>query len=290
MTMIALIGAGGKMGCRITDNLQGSSYTMKYIEVGERGLQNLQSRGLSVSPQDETVSDADVVILAVPDVAIGKISSTIVPKMKEGAKLILLDPAAAYLRQLPERSDITHFVAHPCHPSIFNDETDPEAIRDFFGGIKAKQAVVCALIQGPEDDYVLCESIVRIMYAPIMRIHRITIEQMAILEPTMSETIGAAVAMFLRAAMDEAIKRGVPAEAARDFMLGHINIELAVAFGEAGNPFSDACQVAIEYGKPYWLKDGWEALFEPSSVHEQIDVMLHPEKLKVIQQNTRLEV
>jgi len=71
----------------------------------------------------------------------------------------------------------------------------------------------------------------------------------------------------------------VPQEAARDFMLGHINIELAIAFGEAGNPFSDACLVAIEYGKKYWLKDGWEALFDPESVREQVKVMLHPEKL-----------
>lgn len=279
MTTIALIGAGGKMGCRITDNLMNTEYDMKYVEVGERGLANLNQRGLTATEQDEAVGIADAVILAVPDVAIQKISASLVPLMKSGAMLIVLDPAAAFMGHLPDRSDLTYYVAHPCHPPIFNDETDPEARKDFFGGIKAKQAVVCALMQGPEEHYATGEQIVSAMYAPVMRTHRITVEQMATLEPTMSETIGASVAMFLRAAMDEAVKRGVPQEAARDFMLGHINIELAIAFGEAGNPFSDACLVAIEYGKKYWLKDGWEALFDPESVREQVKVMLHPEKL-----------
>ena len=34
----------------------------------------------------------------------------------------------------------------------------------------------------------------------------------------------------LREATDEAIRRGVPRQAAVDFVLGHINIELAIAF------------------------------------------------------------
>lgn len=279
MTTIALIGAGGKMGCRITDNLMKTDYDMKYVEISERGLAQLQSRGLSATPQDEAASSADAVILAVPDVVIGQVAANIVPLMKSGAMLIVLDPAAAHMGHLPQREDVTYYVAHPCHPPVFNDETEAAARKDYFGGIHAKQAVVCSLMQGPESDYEVGERIVRAMYAPVMRTHRMTVEQMAILEPTMAETIGAAAAMFLRHAMDEAVRRGVPAEAARDFMLGHIHIELAIAFGEAGNPFSDACLVAMEYGRRYWLKEGWERLFDPESVREQIDVMLHPEKL-----------
>lgn len=279
MTTIALIGAGGKMGCRITDNLMKTDYDMKYVEISERGLAQLKSRGLSATQQDEAVSSADAVILAVPDVVIGQVSGIVVPLMKPGAMLIVLDPAAAHMGHLPSRGDVTYYVAHPCHPPVFNDETEADARRDYFGGIHAKQAVVCSLMQGPESDYEVGERIVRAMYAPVMRTHRITVEQMAMLEPTMAETIGAATAMFLRHAMDEAVRRGVPQEAARDFMLGHIHIELAIAFGEAGNPFSDACLVAMEYGRRYWLKEGWERLFDPDSVREQIDVMLHPEKL-----------
>ncbi|WP_127585017.1 phosphogluconate dehydrogenase C-terminal domain-containing protein [Paenibacillus koleovorans] len=275
---IALIGAGGKMGGRITDNLRNSEFRLSYVEVSEKGLQRLQEKGLAATPQNEALRIADAVVLAVPDVLIGRIAADIVPQLKPGAMVIVLDPAAAHLGQLPERSDVTYFVTHPCHPPVFNDETTLEAKRDFFGGIQAKQAIVCALMQGPEADYAKGETIAVRMYGPVLRSHRITVEQMAILEPTMAETIGAAAAMFLKSAMDEAVRRGVPPEAARDFMLGHINIELAIAFGEAGNPFSDACQVAMEYGRGYWLKDGWNALFEPDSVKEQIRLMLNPGK------------
>ncbi len=281
-TTITLIGAGGKMGCRITDNLMDSGFRMLYSEIGKNGLEQLKLRGLMTTPQNDAVKVSDAVILAVPDIAIGQVAAEVVPQMNPESMLIVLDPAAAYLGHLPVREDVTYFVAHPCHPPVFNEETDPEARKDYFGGVKAAQAVVCALMQGPEEHYENGERIVRSMYAPVIRTHRITVEQMAMLEPTMAETIGAAAAMFLRQAMDEAVKRGVPAQAARDFMLGHINIELAIAFGEAGNPFSDACLIAMEYGRRFWLKDGWEQLFDPEHVRNQIQVMLHPEKLEEI--------
>ncbi len=278
MTAIALIGAGGKMGCRITDNLKDTDLTVYYVENGENGRANLASRGLQPTPQEVAVPQADVVILAVPDIKIGVISAGIVPQMKAGAMVVLLDPAAAYLGKLPERSDVTYFVSHPCHPPVFNDEIG-EARRDYFGGIQAKQAIVCALMQGPEEHYSLGERVAQTIFAPVMRSHRITVEQMAMLEPTMAETLGSMFAVMYREAMDEAVKRGVPYEAARDFMLGHINIQLAIVFGEAGNPFSDACKIAIEYGKRYVIKEGWQELYSPEKVYEQIDMMLHPEKM-----------
>jgi len=279
--VIALIGAGGKMGCRLTDRfMDAAAYEMRYVEISEAGLTRLGERGLTATPQHEAVSEADVVILAVPDVLIGKIASGIVPDMKPGSLLMLLDPAAAYLGMVPEREQIAVFLAHPCHPPIFNDETDPLARRDYFGGIHAKQSIVCALMRGSEQHYALGEAIAQTMYAPILRTHRITMEQMAMLEPSMAETVGATCATILREAMDEAVRRGVPYEAARDFMLGHINIELAIVFGEAGNPFSDAALVAIEYGKQQMLRPDWKQVFEPESLRHNIDLMLNPGKLE----------
>ncbi|MDF2923812.1 MAG: semialdehyde dehydrogenase [Paenibacillaceae bacterium] len=280
METIAIFGAGGKMGCRITDNLKDSEYRVLYIEISEGGLHNLARRGLSPTPQEEALQLADAVIMAVPDVLIGKLAGGIVAGMKPGAMLILLDPAAAYLGQLPKREDVTYFISHPCHPPVFNDEESMESRRDFFGGILAKQAIVCALMQGPEEDYLRGETIAKAMYAPVMRSHRITLEQMATLEPTMAETVSSTLAIILKEALEETVRRGVPYEAAKDFMMGHINIQLAIVFGEAGNPFSDACLVAIEYGKKYLIKEGWKEMFEPAKVYEQVDVMLHPEKLK----------
>src|SRR5687768_11511229 len=85
-TSIALVGAGGKMGCRLTDNfLKCADYALHYLEISPKGLENLKSRGVTVSNELDAVPSADVVILAVPDVAIGAISRQIVPQMKPGA-------------------------------------------------------------------------------------------------------------------------------------------------------------------------------------------------------------
>jgi len=278
MATIALIGAGGKMGCRITDNLKKGGNTVHYVEISPNGIARLAERGIVPTPQEEAVREADVVVLAVPDVAIGSVSETVVPGMKSGAMLMVLDPAAAYLGKLPKRGDVVYFVAHPCHPPVFNDEVTPEAKRDFFGGVAAKQAIVCALMQGPDEAYAKGEAVAREMYAPVMRAHRITVEQMAMLEPVMAETIGSMMVTVLGEAMEEAVKNGVPFEAAKDFMLGHINIQLGIVF-EKVNPFSDACLIAIDYGRKHMIKDGWQNLYRPDKIREQIDVMLHPEKL-----------
>ena len=53
--------------------------------------------------------------------------------------LVALDAAAPFAGHLPARPDLTYFVTHPCHPPIFNDETDIAAKRDHFGG-RARQA------------------------------------------------------------------------------------------------------------------------------------------------------
>ena len=85
-------------------------------------------------------------------------------------------------------------------------------------------------MQGPESHYAECEEIARQIYKPVMRAHRCTVEQLALLEPALSETVGATFALALRAATDEAVRRGVPKQAAIDFIIGHLNIELAIAF------------------------------------------------------------
>ena len=107
--------------------------------------------------------------------------------------VIVLDAAAPFAGHLPKRPDLTYFVTHPCHPPIFNDETDLEAKTDYFGGIKAKQHIVSALMQGPEEDYAKGEAIARTIWAPVMRSHRVTVEQLAMLEPGLSETVCASL-------------------------------------------------------------------------------------------------
>src|SRR5689334_12524516 len=167
MARVALIGAGGKMGCRIADNFAKTDHDVRHVEVSEPGRARLRERGLTAQPTEQALADAEVVILAVPDNRIGMVCEQLNPNLKSGMMVIVLDAAAPSAGDLPKRDDLTFFVAHPCHPPIFNDETDPEARSDFFGGIKAKQHIVCALAQGPESAYALGEKIGREIYAPI---------------------------------------------------------------------------------------------------------------------------
>ncbi|RMF82741.1 MAG: semialdehyde dehydrogenase [Chloroflexi bacterium] len=256
---LALMGAGGKMGCRITDNIKDmADYDIAYIEVSEQGLANLAERGLSATPQDEALADADAVILALPDALIGKITHDIIPKLKSGAMVVGLDPAAAYAEVMPIRDDLTYFVTHPCHPPVFNDEVTREAQTDWFGAHHAKQHIVCALHHGPEEDYAKGEKIACDIYAPVMNAYRITVEQMAILEPALVETFTATLVTAMKEALDEAVKMGVPEEAAREFFFGHIRIELAIVFGVAGFPFSDGAIKAINEAYDKIFKPDWK--------------------------------
>jgi hypothetical protein len=268
---LTLFGAGGKMGCRIIDHLRGSeAYHLKCVENGERGLANLAERGQKAIPPDHAVADAEAIILALPDRVLGAVAREIVPKLKPGTLVMTLDPAAAHAGEFPARTDISYFVSHPCHPSVFDHfQTDAE-INDFFGGTHARQAIVCALMQGPEEHYALGERIARDIYAPVTRSHRITVEQMAILEPAMAETVAICLNMALRAALEEAVRRGVPRAAAEDFMFGHVKVELGIAFSRVNFTFSDGAKLIADYGRQHLLKPDWQKLFEPKSVREQV--------------------
>ncbi len=278
MSTIALMGAGGKMGNRIARNLKDHpDYTTLYVEVSEAGRASLAELGVSVTPQDEAMKQADVVILAVPDALIGKICSDIVPKLKSGTMVMGLDPAAGYAGVLPEREDITYFISHPCHPPLFHDETDPEAMRDWFGGVKAKQNIICSLHQGPEEDYAKGEAIARTIFAPVMRAHRLTTEQMAILEPALVETLALTCFTVIREGMDEAIRMGVPEPAVHDFLFGHIRTIVAIVFDFAGAPVSDGAKLAVNQAKGQIFQPDWKKVMQIENIEKSVKAITKAE-------------
>jgi ketol-acid reductoisomerase len=271
MKKVVLVGAGGKMGCRITDNLMHSDYIVSYLEVSEAGRQELADKGVKISSQDIVIPDGDIVILAVPDVAIEKVSAQVVPLMRSGALLVTLDPAAALAGKIYHRNDIAVYISHPAHPSVFNWEPTEEAQRDYFGGTLAKQVTVSAIMQGKDEDYNIGDELTHRMYAPVIRNYKITVGQMGLLEPALVETLCSTLQVIVREALDIVIEKGVPAEAAREFLLGHLNIQLAVIYEQIpGAIFSDAANKAIVRGKPLLIKENWRDVFEPDNVMEQI--------------------
>src|SRR5450830_828817 len=121
-----------------------------------------------------------------------------------------------------------------------------------------------------EAAFDLGEDIAKVIYAPILRSYRLTVEQMALLEPGLSETVCATLLAVMREAMDETVRRGVPKEAARDFLLGHLNILGAVIFNELPGACSAACNKAIQFGKPRLMRDDWLTVFEHEEIAESI--------------------
>ena len=272
MQKITLVGAGGKMGMRLAHNLRKSSYETRYLEVSPAGIARLADAGLTVSQPQETIKDAGAVIFAVPDVALAQVTSEYIPQMRSGAIALMLDPAAPLAGKIHQRQDVSYFVAHPAHPSIFYWGTTPEEQKDHFGGVAAKQAIVCSLMQGDESHYAIGEQLASTFYAPVCKAHRITVEQMGLLEPALVETLSSTCIYVIRQGLDEIIKRGVPADAARDFLLGHLRIQLAVLFDEIpGAVFSDAANKALQRGLKEFIKDDWRKVFEPANVKDQID-------------------
>jgi hypothetical protein len=259
------------MGLRLTHNLKDSKYAMSYAEIFPGGIQKLKEKGVTTNLAAECVPDADIVILAVPDVSLEQVSAEVIPVMKKGSLVATLDPAAALAGKLFHRSEIGCFITHPTHPSIFNWEPFEENMKDHFGGVAAKQSIVCALMRGTEEDYIKGEELAKVFYGPVQRSHRITVEQMGLLEPALVETLASTCVYVIRQGLDEVIKRGVPEEAARDFLLGHLRIQMAVLFNELpGAVFSDAANKALQRGLKEFIKEDWRKVFDPDNVKDQI--------------------
>ena len=270
MKTLTLIGAGGKMGCRITNNVKNSDWHVHYVETNSKGVQRLSECGVSCSAADEALPAADVAIFAVPDVAMEAVTREMVPKLKPGALVMLLDPAAPLDGKVAHRDDLGYFIAHPCHPSVFNWEPTEQGFRDFYGGISARQAAVCALMSGAEKYYDLGVEVTRLIYRPVIRIHRVTVEQMAILEPALVETLSQTCMEMVKEGYDRVVAKGLPADCARDFILGHLRIQIAVLFGEVNGTFSDAAYKISKRAKPVLFKEGWSKIFEMDDIREQV--------------------
>ena len=152
---VAVIGAGGKMGARAAEKIGFSdAYRVLLCESNAERAKPLEDKGLKVTATGAAMAAADFVVMAVPDALIGLIARELVPQMKPGGTLIMLDAAAAYVGELPERDGITQMITHPCHPPFFTEQATPEARRDYFGGVAVQdileQIVLDQIMEQPE--------------------------------------------------------------------------------------------------------------------------------------------
>ena len=281
---VTVIGAGGKMGTRVTNNLakHPDRIELRFCESGEAGIAGIRSRGFDIVPTETAVPAADVVILAVPDTLIKAVSKGIVSLMAPGKALVILDPAAAVAKELALRDDCTFAVAHPCHPSYFHDQDTPEARADLFGGMGGKQDIVMAKIQGDDAVFALARQVCELMFEPVVKSYVMDMRQIAFLEPTLVELLGATCLYAMAETVNEAEKRGIERDAAISFLTGHIYNLSANFLGKLGNvKVSDACTIAMGLGNKLVLRDDWKRIWDDEVLDRVIATMLHPADPKI---------
>ena len=266
MKRIAFFGAGGKMGIGICRKLDKAGFDLRCVEIAPEGVAALRKIGLDVLPKERAVADADAVVLAVPDEAVVDVAAEVVPSVASGALVQMLDPCAAHSGRLPERDDIGYVVTHPCHRSFLETE-------------KRGQHVVAALYRGTEAHYELGVEIAKVMYGPTLDIHRLTVDQLVMLEPAISETVAGAALSIIKIGFDEVVRQGVPKKAAFDFLMGHIMATIRVLFGLRGF-FSDGAYLTMENGIKRIVRDDWRETLSPESVREQVEAILDGTRLE----------
>jgi D-apionate oxidoisomerase len=272
---MAVIGAGGKMGMRVSNNLAKTDHTVYYVENSPAGQERIKQAGREITGTATAIKRADVVILGVPDIALQSVTASVIPQLDSGTVVLTLDPAAAYAKLLYERSDVHYVVAHPCHPSIFLRRKTEEEYADTFGGIAAPQDVLAAYEGGDESKRAQAEIVIRAMYAPVIDLHWVTVKQLAQCEPTLVETVACMIGDFLKESLHEAVHTmGIPEPAARSILLGHIQVALANAL-QGDNPFSDACMIAMDYGRSKIIKEDWRVIFRDDELDKNLQAMLH---------------
>jgi ketol-acid reductoisomerase len=257
------------MGRRIGRPLRESgAYDLRYVEPGDRGRQLLAEIGVPVSELGDALPKSEVVIFAVPDAIVQHVAADVVPRLDSGTRILFLDPAAIHADRIPYRNDISCFVTHPTHPPLYSllSEASPEARKDYWGGGVAHQALVFATAWGEDADADLVEKVATVMFAPITRSHRITVEQMAMLEPALSETLTNGCMALIREGLQHVIDAGVPEEAAWDFCMGHLQIGIAIIFEQLDWRLSEGAQMALRKAKGSLFRDDWQSIFEPDAI------------------------
>lgn len=278
---LAILGAGGKMGSRITANLKDEAgLDISYIEISAAGRERLKERfGVEATDSYDALQQVQTVIFAVPDVLIERVSKQVVPLLQAGTTVIGLDPAAHFGKVMLMREDLKYFVVHPCHPSLFpfEDNLSLAAQKDWFGGVgAAKMDLVCAMQQGSDEDYAENEAFARMMFRPVNHCYRITIDQMIMLEPALVESITTPLVMGIRQAVDACVAQGVPREVVMAFVMGHLKVQFGVIFDFAGFPFSDGANLAARNAMSTIFKDGWlEKIMNREQVEKSVYSITH---------------
>ena len=121
------------------------------------------------------------------------------------------------------------------------------------------------------------------MFAPVENSYVMGIRDIAFLEPTLVELLGATTLYAMAETVKEAERRGIPRAAAESFLTGHVYNLTANFLGRMGSnvKVSDACLVAIDIGNRLVLREDWKKIWDDEVLDKVIATMLHPENPKI---------
>ena len=150
------------------------------------------------------------------------------------------------------------------------------------GGDGGKQDIVMSMICGEDAVFEKMQETAHDMYAA-EHAYVMTSEQIAFLEPTLVELLGATCLYAMAETVDEAERRGINRDAAVSFLTGHIyNLTCNfLGYIPGKPPVSDACKVAIGLGNRLVMRDDWKRIWDDEVLHKVIATMLHPEDPKI---------
>jgi D-apionate oxidoisomerase len=62
----------------------------------------------------------------------------------------------------------------------------------------------------------------------------------------------------------------VPPQAARDFVLGHMNVNIGILFNFIDAQLSDGAKLAVSRARERIFQPDWKAVFEPENVMAEV--------------------
>jgi hypothetical protein len=93
---------------------------------------------------------------------------------------------------------------------------------------------------------------------------------MALLEPALTETLTNGCIAVIREGLERVVEAGVPEEAARTFLMGHLQIGIALIFEQFDWRLSEGAQLALARSREQIFRDDWHRIFEPEAVLDSL--------------------
>ena len=269
---IALIGAGGKMGMRVSNNLAKTAHSVAYVENSPAGAQRTIDAGRALTDAAAAVADADIVVFAVPDLALASVTADLVPKMKSGAIALTLDPQPRTRVCSPIVTMSSARSRTRAIPSIFLQRQTPEEWADRSAASPPRRT------RSPRSVGRPCQAGDRRGdragdLRTIVDVHSVTIS-IAQLEPTLvgpSRAVGA----LLNERCPSHQHHGIPRRQRSVLCTGHARSPSPMDCAATTAGFSTHCLIAIDYRQREHHQGQLPKIFRDDELDKNLARVLH---------------